>query len=243
MEFESMNFDTERSPTMRTIYLFTIILLASAPLFAQDTTATDTVRAKVTDPTEARSSSWIGLEGTIRTVGARSFILAYDGGTLPVAYGGEALRQHQFQQDQKVTVYGWLDNDLFERKVLKASAISVHNEGGAQEVIGDDIAGALRQKPGTGTTVHGRVTGIDGRLITMDQANGRLVLDTQGMSYDPAQAQGHRRVEVGDVVTATGAIRDEFWSGRTMKVRTLDVVKMGMPEGERILDQAPVEDR
>jgi hypothetical protein len=231
---------------MRTLASFFLLLIINAA------TAQDTIPPPPGDvlppPAEAPvdleakpSGAWIAIDGTISTVGGRSFILAYDGGTVPVAYGGEALREHQFQQGEKVTVFGWVDKDLFERKVLKASSVVVGADGGSRTIVGDDIGDASRRPAGAGFMVHGRVTGIDGRMITVEQAEGHVLIDTRGMSYDPTRAEGHRRVDVGDIVTAQGSIDNGFWGARTFKARSLDVVKMGMREGERILDQAPVE--
>ncbi len=173
--------------------------------------------------------SWIRIEGNVKMVGEKSFILAYEGGTVAVAMGSEELRAHAFQQDQHLTVYGRVDGDFFERKVLKARVVVVKSEEPSRhQVIGEgDAIRMINASHGSGTVVHGRVTGINGRQFTLDQADGRITVDTSTLSYDPMTSRDHLRVEVGNLVTAHGPIRSDFWSGRLLKATALDVIKLG----------------
>ncbi len=177
--------------------------------------------------------AWIGIEGHVRMVGEKSFILGYEGGTVAVALGGEALRAHTFHKDQHLTVYGRVDTDFLDRRVIKARAVVVDGEHSTEHlVIGEgDAIQMLTASHVPGTVVHGRVTDISGRHVTLEQADGRIIVDTSTLSYDPMTAQPHNRVELGDQVTAQGLIRGELWSERLMKATALDVIKMSRMDG------------
>jgi uncharacterized protein YdeI (BOF family) len=213
--------------------IITITIFSATTAFAQeDTTATRSDTTAVIPSTTiaiadtAATGSWIAVKGTIKAVGAHSFILGHEGGTIPVAFNSQALRDQGFAKDQQVTVYGRVDEDLLQRTVLKARTVVVQGADAATfTVVGEeDAARVIAPSSVGGMVVHGVVSAIHGRNLHLDRAEGGLIVDTSKLNYDPTKAEGHRKVEVGDMVTAAGIVD---WRGRTMKAASLDIVKYG----------------
>jgi RNase P/RNase MRP subunit p29 len=173
--------------------------------------------------------AWVGISGTVAHVGERSFVLKHDEGSVGVALGSQELRDHRFQDGQTVTVYGRVDKNFFDRRVIKARAVVVDGEHATQHLlVGESTTlNVLTASHTSGVVVHGRVTDIEGRKLVLERMDGRVIVDTSTLSYDPTKAEGHMRVERGDLVTAQGVLRGEMWSGRLMKAASLEVVKMG----------------
>jgi len=189
--------------------------------------------------------AWIGITGSVSKVGDRSFVLKHADGSVGIALGSQKLRDHFFQEGRTVTAYGRVDESFFTLKVLKARAVLVGADQDAKQVVGERGAvPMLTTLQAMGTVVHGRVTGIEGRKVSLEQEDGLIIVDTSTLSYDPMQAQAHMRVERGDMITAQGKIGDDLWTGRSLKATTLDVVKMGQAEQEGGEDgtNAPVRD-
>jgi hypothetical protein len=196
---------------------------AGASPVSQDTTATSLAQVP--------EGAWLAVAGTVKVVGERSFILDHGDGSVAVAYGGEALRQHQFTVGQQATVHGRVNNDLFDRKVILARTVVIQGDQPNELlVVGEvDSVRTFTSSSVNGTQVHGRVSAIDGRTITLEDAEGRVMVDTRSLSYDPAKAEGHRRVEVGDMVTVLGVLN---WKARTLKATAVNVVKYRQLQGE-----------
>ncbi len=188
-----------------------------------DTSAMEPVTPIAAD-TASANESWIAVKGTVKAVGAHSFILGHEGGTIPVAFHSQALRELAFTKDQPVTVYARVDEDLLQRSVLKARAVVIEGaDAGVVTVVGEeDAARIIVPSTVSGMVVHGTVSAINGRNIHLDRAEGGMIVDTSKLSYDPTKAEGHKKVEVGDLVTARGIVD---WRGKTMKAAALDVAK------------------
>jgi RNase P/RNase MRP subunit p29 len=175
--------------------------------------------------------AWIGITGSVSHIGDRSFVLKNEDGSVGVALGSQELRDHFYSEGRTVTVYGRVDKGFFDLKVLKARAVLMEGDHPSEHiVVGEaETVRVLTASHVPGTVVHGRVTGMTGRKVTLERVDGLIIVDTSLLSYDPMQAQPHMRAELGDLVTAQGVIRNELWSGRLMKATALEVVKMGQP--------------
>jgi hypothetical protein len=217
--------------TMKTFPIVIILSLLALKGTSQDTTYQQSKYASSIDLSEASKGSWIGLNGTVKAAGGRSFILEMGEESIAVGLTGEDLREHEFEAGSGLIVFGRADKDLFERRVIKARAIAMD---GQEQVIGqrDSIMGITSPVEG-GMVIHGRVNAIDGRMITLGEDDHRIILDTSDLSYDPAEARDDRRVETGHLVTGTGSLGENFWTDRSVKVTTLKVMAYGDGSGDQ----------
>lgn len=215
------------------------LLIAVLPLAAQDYTgyspdttkrtsevAHDTTRA--IDPATLEQGAWIGINGTVGMVGPNSFFLDHGDSTVIVGLTGEILREYDFIRGQKVTVYGKIDQDLFQKNVIKARAVVIEGSEGAEHtVIGEeDKVKVITASYVPTSVIHGMVTAVTEKRIVIDQGENKISIDTSELSFDPKDEQGRVQVKQGDLVTVQGVVERGLWDTRTMKATSLDVIDL-----------------
>jgi len=119
-----------------------------------------------------------------------------------------------------VTVYGRVDDDLFELTSIEASSVYVQDlntyfyANPADEeslwqwnVVGPIVLGQ--------TTVRGTVTAVDvfSEEFTIDTGFNQISVDASELAYSPLDNVGFQQVEPGDRVSVTGIIDREFFDG------------------------------
>lgn len=181
--------------------------------------------------------SWISISGTAVDVDDESFTLDYGEGTVTVemddwGWDNEDETGAMLEGD-KVTVYGEVDDDLYETTTIEASSVYVEPLGtyyyasSADEeydddydywIVGDEIdVGEM--------TVRGTVTSESGREFTIDTGARELTIDTIEMSYNPLDDSGYLGIDKGDYVSVSGEMDIDTWEERELmadSVVTLD---------------------
>lgn len=188
-----------------------------------------------TDPYLKPDDSWISISGTAVATTADSFTLDYGEGVVVVEmddwdwYGDTPVGI----EGDKVTVYGEIDDDLFETTTIEASSIYVEDHGtyyyassADEEGVGEDADYWISYAPVVvgDTVVRGTVTGVTGREFTVDTGVQQVSVDTITMTYNPLDDMGFQQVDEGDYVSVRGNIDVSFWDERELNAESIVVL-------------------
>lgn len=230
--------------TMYRTLILPVFLFALSTLPAQDhtgfpaepiraATAGDTSNTSTLDLGAREDGSWIGIHGTVGMVGANSFFLDYGDSTVMVGLTGEVLSEYHFIRGQKLTVYGKVDNDLFEKNIVKARAVVIEgSEDNELTVVGEeDKVKVITASHVSTSVIHGLVTAVTEKRIVIEQGSEKLSIDTSELSSDVTDDQGRTQVKQGDLVTVQGVLRRDFWDNRTLLATAMDVIDMDKLQG------------
>lgn len=113
-----------------------------------------------------------------------------------------------------VTVYGRIDDYLFEVAKIEAGSVYVKGLNSfffANDADEEDFAYHNFVAPMT-AAIQGEVQEIKGREFTVDTGTGTL-----SMPYNPLDKEGYQQVEKGDRVSVVGALTPGFFSEREIK--------------------------
>lgn len=186
------------------------MLLVSAMTLA----LTSTAMAK--DPYMAENNSWISLDGTVVSSGGASFELDYGTGIVTVEMDGWDWygKASALLEGDKVTVYGRVDDDLYEVASIEASSVYVKNLNTyfyANDLDEEDVILPTRITSATGLQVQGTITDIIGREFTLDTGAKKVKVDTIEMGYNPLDDKGFQQLDKGDFVQVTGHLDVDFF--------------------------------
>ncbi|MGW8195797.1 MAG: DUF5666 domain-containing protein [Desulforhopalus sp.] len=187
------------------VIILILFLMASAPAMAKD-------------PYEAPNNSWISLSGTVVTAGKASFELDYGQGIVTIEMDDwDWYRENYlFLPGDMVTVYGYVDDDLFENTSIEASSVYVSNLNTFYYADDDDeedmlTTTAYRNSLDNALQLRGTITGIDGRRFTIDIGQRKMKVNTIAMFYNPLDDKGYQKLKVGDYVQVTGKINSNVF--------------------------------
>ena len=163
------------------------------------------------DPAAKPDDTWVSLNGTISTATDDSFVLDYGEGSIIVEMDDWDWYQEgkNLIAGDEVTVYGQVDDDLYELATIEASSVYVKNLNTYYYASSDDEEGLDYYSMTTPTLmawmdITGTVTGVDGRRFTLDAENRELTVDTSTMTYNPMDDEGYQQVQEGDRVKVAG---------------------------------------
>jgi uncharacterized protein YdeI (BOF family) len=189
------------------------------------------------NPYTKANDSWVSLTGTVANSGAERFLLDYGSGAITVemddwdSYDDTA----RLRDGERVTVYGFIDSDFYQSRSIEAQSVYVFERNTYYFASGDDEedlwytyhGGYFMDVPeGSWVTVAGTVTDVSGGEFKVKTAGGDIMVDVDRMSYNPLDEDGYQRIDVGDRVTVTGTIDDEFFEGKEIKARTITTMAM-----------------
>lgn len=174
--------------------------------------------------------SWISISGTVVAPTADAFTLDYGDGTITVemddwdAYGDA----YALIDGDRVTVYGEIDDDLFEMTTIEAGSVYVENLGTyfyASSADEEDVASWTITAPIilSRTTIRGSVTNVDqlGNEFTVDTGDQQLTVETELLTYNPLDDLGFQQIDEGDRVSVTGILDNDFLEGRVLDAETI----------------------
>lgn len=186
------------------------------------------------DPYLKADESWISISGTAVETRDNSFLLDYGQGTVIVEMHewDWYAKDYRIIEGHRVTVYGEIDNDMFETTTIEASSVYDENRGtyfyasaadkesrGVYDYWIDGKPVVLGE-----TSVRGIVTDVEGRNFNIDTEKRKLTVDTSEMAYNPVDKKGYQTIDRGDYVVVSGDLRGDFWDSRRLmadKVITL----------------------
>ncbi len=222
----SVQFDleTHRHPTPMNLRS---ILFLSLPLISFTLNAQQHEPTVVDDPYAEDDGSWIGISGSVESTGAGDFVLNYGDGTITVELADDTTKAHKFIENERVMVFGIVDEKLFRSTTIQARAVFVESLSTYVHVA-DGAGERLKSITPTivsGTVVQGRVTGITAKNLTLDQGDRMITVDLTRMEHNPLEATGRDRIAQGDLVTALGDIDQTFWKGHVLRASSIEVVR------------------
>lgn len=182
------------------------------------------------NPYTQPDNSWISISGTVASPTADTFLLDYGDGVVSVEMDdwdqyGDA---YGIMDGDKVTVYGRVDDDLWESTSIEAASVYVEDlntyfyansadeESTAVWTITTPIVLSR-------THIRGVVTSVspDDNEFTIDNGFRKMTVETDRMTYNPLDDIGFQQVDVGDRVSASGTINNEFFDGRVLEADTV----------------------
>jgi len=191
------------------------------------TAAAAATAAVIAMPASAQSvrysdeGDWVSLYGTVNNVEEDSFTLDYGSSLIEVEIDSlfqDADLDEKLRPGEAVTVYGEVDDDLFEGRVVDAERIFARDR--YTYYTADDLnlsslyyidATPSAQVEGTWLSLSGEVQNVDGREFTLDTGGSEISVDTMEMSYNPLDKKGDQQIAQGDRVTVAGEIDDALF--------------------------------
>lgn len=178
--------------------------------------------AAAQNPLMQPNNTWISISGTVEGVPTgETFVLDYGAWSITVEMDDwdkdpDALF---LKEGDEVTVYGWIDDELFETRTIEANSVYVDNldtyfyASGADE--GDFVyAGVTESGSVNAVGLRGTVTGVNGRKFTLNTEPREITVDTTEMSYNPMDEQGFQKIRKGDLVSVVGVIQSDLYRDR-----------------------------
>lgn len=172
-------------------------------------------------PMDEPDTAWISLRGEVTETYEDGFRMDYGEGVIDVEMDdwdwydeSEALLS-----GDTVTVYGRIDDDLYETRSVEADSVYVEGldtffyaADADEETPGYLSSHAYRGPLEASTvTVTGIVRDVQGREITLDTGDDLLSVDTVDMSYNPLDDVGYQKVQEGERISAAGFLKDSFF--------------------------------
>lgn len=168
-----------------------------------------TLNAAAESPYTQYDDSYISLSGTVVSAVDDSFSLDYGEGIVTVEMDDWDWYSEGYKilEGDEVTVYGYVDDDLYETTKVEASSVYVDNlntyfyASGTDEETIDAISTTWYDYD---YTITGTVTSVSGREFTIDSGIQELTVDTWQLGYNPMDNQGYISIDEGDRVTVYG---------------------------------------
>jgi uncharacterized protein YdeI (BOF family) len=201
--------------------VITYAALASAPLITM---------ADSPNPYLKADDTWISLSGKVTEVSPHSFELDYGDGLVTVEMDDWDMDNDAYKviEDDKVTVNGVVDDDLFETTSIEASSVYVENIGTyfyANPADEEDMSVTVTTPiVASRTVVQGTVMGIEGRELTLSTGRSVFTVDTDELGYNPVDDAGYQKIETGDRISVYGYIDNEFFDGRVLDALSITTI-------------------
>lgn len=179
------------------------------------------------DPYMQPDDTWISLSGTVESVEPDEFFLDYGEGVVKVEmddWDADADAYKVVAGDE-VTVYGVVDDDMFETTSIEASSVYVEGLNSyfyASAADEEDtfvtmaVPVAMSQ-----VTVQGVVTDVFDEEFIIDSGLREIRVEVEEMPYNPLDDEGFQKIEVGDLVSVTGVIDADFFEGRELVAESI----------------------
>lgn len=181
------------------------------------------------NPYARADDSWISISGTVVAPSAEAFSLDYGDGVILVEMDdwdnyGDA---YGLMDGDKVTVYGRVDDDLFDVASIEAGSVYVEALNtyfyASSDDEEDDYLGYVWSVSTpiltNYATLRGTVTSIDrsGREFTLDSGSGQITVEADALGYNPLDDLGYQQIEQGDKVSVAGTFDADFLEGRVFE--------------------------
>jgi uncharacterized protein YdeI (BOF family) len=178
-------------------------------------------------PYEKPDGSWISLTGTIVEARDNSFQLDYGQGIVTVEMDDWDWYEEgkAFIAGDDVTVYGRVDDDLYETTSIEASSVYVDDLNTFFYASSADE----ESTPYYVTTIYadydlsltGKITSTNGREFTLDTGNRKVTVDTDEMPYNPLDDNGFQQLDKNDWVTVSGDVDYDFFGERQLEAESV----------------------
>lgn len=171
--------------------------------------------------------SWISISGTVEDVRMDTFTLDYGHGLVTVEMddGDRDADAYKLIKGDDVTVYGFIDDDLFETTKIEASSVYVDKLGTYFYASGIDEEDTLFSvevpRIQSSVVIQGKVTRVNDTQFVLDYGNRSITVEVDDMNYNPLDDQGYLKVEIGDIVNVSGKIEAGFFDNRILEAESI----------------------
>lgn len=179
-------------------------------------------------------NDWITITGDVVSTSEDAFTLDFDDGLVTVEmddwdWFNEASL---LKKGEKVTVYGRIDDGLYEAKTIEADSVYAHDRNTYFYASDADEEGdalyysyyytyPVEIPDGTWMSVSGIVKDIDGRELTLDTGLREVRIDTDEMAYNPLDDKGYQQIDEGDRIYVSGELDIGFFEANEIKAHTI----------------------
>lgn len=173
------------------------------------------------DLSERPDDSWISMSGTVTEVRESVFRLDTGDGQVTVemddfdTYGDAYV----LTDGDTVTVYGRVDDDLFEKATIEAGSVYVEDLNTyfyASAADEEDMGEWVISTPVVvgDVVLVGEVISVDraDETFTIDEGAAEVTVDVGPMLYDPLDDAGYQQISVGDRVSVAGELADGMFA-------------------------------
>ncbi len=191
--------------------------------------------ASAQDPYEAPDDTWISVTGTVESVSADEFLLEFEENgesliTVEMDDGDRDADAYKLLPGDTVTVYGIIDDDLFEMRTIEASSVYVHNLNTyfyASAVDEEDTFVTITPPVVSAMVLQGVVTEVNDEEFKLSTGLQEITVEVEEMPYNPLDDVGYQKIEVGDRVSVTGHMDYDFLEGRELVAETITTLSNG----------------
>ncbi|MBN1240123.1 MAG: hypothetical protein JXB36_16585 [Gammaproteobacteria bacterium] len=182
-------------------------------------------------PYAVPDGSFVSISGTVRSVESDAFTLDFGGNTITVEMDDRDRDAggYQLEQGDGVTVYGLIDDDFFQRRTIEASSVFVEDLATyfyASAVDEEDrgFVAVMTPVDPSDVMLQGTVTAVDDEEFTLDSGSRSVTVEVEEMANNPLDDDGYQRIAVGDVVSVTGEVDDDFLEGREVEAESVTTI-------------------
>lgn len=194
-------------------YAAVVLVAASLQLACtkKDTGAT-AESAAATPP----NNSYVSLTGTIIEAGPDNFLLDYGEGTFLVEMDDfdDLYEGYTLKKGDEVVVYGFVDDDLYERRSLEAGSVYVRSLDTQFYASSIDEEDFPQSSPDWSrmtlpeVALTGHVASIAGDSMTLSTSQLEVQVDLSTLDQNLIDRVGHQRLSVGDQVHVIGLLSE-----------------------------------
>lgn len=116
---------------------------------------------------------------------------------------------------ENVTVYGFIDDDLFEGREVEAYQILLNDSFVTYSYDTSDLSlprsSYSSPEDGSYVTASGIVTDVDGEEFTVSDGTNTIRVEANDLGYDPFDNDGFQKIENGDRVYVYGELDKDFF--------------------------------
>lgn len=170
------------------------------------------------------NGSWMSISGKVADAQPGAFTLDYGKGKVMVEMDGWDWYGKNYQKikGDKVTVFGKIDDDLFEKTSIEASSVYDQKLGSYFYANAADEEGPLNRAYWVHpvvvgeTIVQGPVTSVNGKDFTVDYGPRQVTVETSQLVDNPLDGQGFQHIDEGDYVSVAGDMDRDFWGKKEL---------------------------
>lgn len=164
------------------------------------------------------------LSGTVGDIREDEFDLNYSDKKVTVElerFGWGGQETDFLVRGEPVTVTGYLDEDLFEGREIKAYTVRLEDSDvyyyttldyptyNMFDVDYDPESGAF-------ASIRGTITARTGDVVTIENDTRDMLVDVSDLSYDPFDDEGRQKLDMNDDVYVYGNIDDDFYASKIL---------------------------
>ena len=137
------------------------------------------------------------------------------------------------KEGEKVTVYGYMDNNLLERKKLTTRAIYIHDRNSyyVTDTLDDNyqlnyhlfttkvVSGAIPDE--TQLSIKGEIINISEEDFTLKVGLNMIVVNVGSLDYDPFNKKNPKKIKVGDRVYVSAKLDSGLFEQREINANTV----------------------